>query len=127
MPGIASRLSHVAAKSYCIVEARRKWINAQQVSIAKRAVKPGVIQRERLCLPAFVILNSLQQDPAFVGQICRATRIAQSRSNGLVTLDLVDSGLVDAADDRHLLLSGRNIDHVAGQELNIMRLVASAQ
>ena len=74
-----------------------------------------------------MILDALKKRALRTGQASEPARDLQRRINGRAALQLEDSGLVHISQNRHLRTNGRNVDYIAREKLDIMRLVPLAQ
>ena len=70
------------------------------------------------------VLNALDGDARAGGDRGDSAGVADQVLQGIPGLDLVDGRIADAAGEGHLVAGRRNEDHIAGQQLGVLGLVA---
>ena len=82
------------------------------------------VQREFFNLATAVVLNPLHHDALGVSQACHSTRAFKSGAYRRFAFQFVDAGHVDIATDCDLRSNRRKINHIAGEQPDIVGFVA---
>ncbi len=92
-----------------------------------RALGGGRVVVELVDDAALALVDALDRHLLRLRGGGEAARVAHQGAEGGRALELEDGGVVDAAGDRGQGADRRDVDHVAGQELGVLRFVAREQ
>ena len=128
---VAQRRRDVALQRHRVGELRRDRQQRDDVAVAQRRLQPGVVETEGLdeaLGERLRLIDPLELDPVRIGEHRRASGVAQHVADRLLrALQLVDRRRVDRAGEGDPRPGRLEDDHVAGDQLDVLRLVALAE
>ena len=124
MPAEAAGTGDVAADGDRLFKCVTDGADHEQVAVGDRGSEAGGCQREHPWFPLGVVDNLLEADAGCRGDGVGAPGEAEQRGQRFSRLHLVDGRHLDLSAERYLGTDGWDEDDVAGQQVDVLRLVA---